>query len=112
MRFPTLIVPALALALTACGGNSEPQPNAADNGATAEATQQLDAKVAALSEGQRNGVFIRAIRDAGLPCQGVTASERSGDAQATWTATCTDGSKHIIAFTPDGMAKVTSMTRK
>ncbi|MFZ3484718.1 hypothetical protein [Sphingomonas sp. 3-13AW] len=112
MRYSTLIVPVLALALTACGGKKEPEPTAAENSATAEATEQLDAKVAALSEGQRNGVFIRAIRDAGLPCQGVTSSERSTDGKATWTATCTDGSKHIIAFTPDGMAQVTSMTRK
>ncbi|MFV0624484.1 hypothetical protein ACBY01_10800 [Sphingomonas sp. ac-8] len=112
MRLLPLIVPALALGLAACGGSKAPEPTAADNAATAQATQELDAKVAALSEGQRNGVFIRAIRDAGVSCQGVTASERAADAKATWTATCSDGSRHIIAFTPDGMAKVTSMTRQ
>ncbi len=99
-----------SLMLAACGPNAEQQ--AAAN-AAAVANQQeaseMAAKVAALAPGQRDGVFIRAIRDAGLPCQGVTGSER-GDKPGSWVATCKEGSRHIITFGANGMANVTSFT--
>ncbi len=99
-----------ALLLAACGPT--PQEQAAAN-ATAAANRQeateMATKVAALSPGQRDGVFIRAIRDAGLPCQGVTGSEK-GEKPGSWVATCREGSRHIITFGANGMANVTSFT--
>jgi hypothetical protein len=73
------------------------------------------AEIVALSPDDRDGVFLRAIRDSGLPCQGVTGSEQvSGEGLVahksfpTWRATCTDGSQHLIQVTPDGTAKIVS----
>lgn len=112
MRTAILAAPLMALALAACGG-SEPEATPAQNAAADQALEGVEQRVAALSAGQRHGVFIRAIRDAGVGCQGVTGSEKSPPpAKATWVANCGDGSRHIIAFTADGMARVTSMTRQ
>ena len=103
---------AAALALAGCGGG-EAVPTPEQNAQAAQETLAIEARVAALSPGQRNGVFIRAIRDAGLRCQGVVNSERAPPpARATWIARCTNGSGHIIAFGPNGMAKVTSALRR
>lgn len=99
-----------SLMLAACGPDAQEQ--AAANAAVVanqQEAQAMSAKVAALSPGQRDGVFIRAIRDAGLPCQGVTGSE-AGDKPGSWVATCQEGSRHIITFGANGMANVTSFT--
>ncbi|WP_156349116.1 MULTISPECIES: hypothetical protein [unclassified Sphingomonas] len=99
-----------SLLLAACGPSAQEQ--AAANAATQASQQQAQeaaAKVAALAPGQRDGVFIRAIRDAGLPCQGVTGSQ-PGDKPGSWVATCQEGSRHIITFGANGMANVTSFT--
>ncbi len=99
-----------ALMLAACGPSAEQQA-AANQAAIANAQEAtaMAAKVDALAPGQREGVFIRAIRDAGLPCQGVTASER-GEQPGSWVATCKEGSRHVITFGANGMANVTSFT--
>ncbi|KQM23074.1 hypothetical protein ASE73_02300 [Sphingomonas sp. Leaf24] len=99
-----------SLMLAACGPSAEQQA-AANQAAIANSqeAQEMTAKVDALAPGQREGVFIRAIRDAGLPCQGVTASER-GEKPGSWVATCQEGSRHIITFGANGMANVTSFT--
>jgi hypothetical protein len=99
-----------SLMLAACGPSAEQQ--AAANQAAITNQQEASAmatQVAALAPGQRDGVFIRAIRDAGLPCQGVTSSEK-GDKPGSWVATCQEGSRHIITFGANGMANVTSFT--
>lgn len=104
-----IIVPLTALALTACP--AAPEQNAAQapdqgNGATNSA-----AEVAALPVGQRNAVLLRAIRDAGLPCQGVSRSAVAGTAsKPTWRAECNDGTAHLVEVRPDGVAVVTSRT--
>ena len=99
-----------SLMLAACGPSAEQQA-AANEAAAANAVeaQQMATQVEALSPGQRDGVFIRAIRDAGLRCQGVTSSER-GEKPGSWVATCQEGSRHIITFGANGMANVTSFT--
>lgn len=99
-----------SLMLAACGPSAEKQA-AANEAAAANAVeaQEMTSKVAALAPGQRDGVFIRAIRDAGLPCQGVTSSE-AGEKPGSWVATCQEGSRHIITFGANGMANVTSFT--
>lgn len=99
-----------SLMLAGCGPNAEQQA-AANQAAVANAQEasEMAAKVDALAPGQREGVFLRAIRDAGLPCQGVTSSER-GEKPGSWVATCQEGSRHIITFGANGMANVTSFT--
>lgn len=70
------------------------------------------ATVLAMSDRERNVVFIRAILDAGLPCQGVKASTRlpDQDGQPLWRAECDGGASHMISITPDGTANIVSRT--
>ncbi|WP_033921355.1 hypothetical protein [Sphingomonas sp. 37zxx] len=105
-----ILIPVLAAAFTLAGCGSEPAPAPASPPANAVAADGTDyqAAVAALPEAQRNGVFIRAIRDSGLPCQGVTSSERQGDTGSVWRARCDDGVDHIISIEADGNAKVST----
>ena len=55
-----------------------------------------------------NGVFIRAIRDAGRECQHVESSERAGEHQGfpVWQARCSDGGTWTIVVMNDGTAAV------
>ena len=91
------------LATAACSGGGQNQATPVAN-ATAPATNQ----VAALSEGQRNAVFIRAIRDAGFDCQHVERSVAAGTVQnlPAWRATCQGGGAWTIVVTPDGTAQI------
>jgi hypothetical protein len=89
--------------------------NAADKNAT-ETTNAVEyvtnyvAEVKALSERQRDAVFLHAIRDAGLPCQNVTGSEQiaAADRAPMWRAQCDDGVAHLVQVMPDGTANVVS----
>jgi hypothetical protein len=101
MRLPAIA--ALALAITACGGDGQNNEAAAANAAAPAGTQ-----VAALSEGERNAVFIRAIRDAGLDCQHVERSVSAGTAQnmPLWRAACQGGADYLIAIGADGTAQI------
>jgi hypothetical protein len=97
------LVAALALATAACGGGGRNQATNAANDAAPGGNQ-----VAALSEGQRNAVFIRAIRDAGLDCQHVERSVPGGTSQgiSVWRATCQGGGEFTIEVGADGNAQV------
>lgn len=95
-----------ALATASCGGGQQNQPAPAaesGNGAAPAGVQ-----VAALSEGQRNAVFIRAIRDAGLACQHVERSAPLADIQnmPAWRASCEGGKDYTIVIAADGNARV------
>lgn len=70
------------------------------------------AAVLAMGDRERNAVFIRALLDAGLQCEGVTSSERVADFNnlPAWRATCTDGNSHLINISPDGTANIASRT--
>lgn len=96
-----------ALALAALAGCGEVEAPSADQNA-AVSQGDFQNQVAALPEGQRNGVFIRAIRDAGEECQHVERSERAGEHQGlpVWTAYCAEGSRWTIVVTNDGSATV------
>ena len=110
------IVPAFALLLAGCGGaqpaneavvNSAVEANAVGN-VTGE---NVTARVIAMSDRERNVVFVRALIDAGLPCDGVTASERlpDQDGKPLWRADCkAPGSSHLITVTPDGTVQMVS----
>ena len=98
------------LALLALGG--------CERGTPEEDTKKIDvpegdyqARLQALPEGQRNAVFIRALRDAGRDCQGVTSSAFQGAIQGrpTWTVRCEDGIGWVILIGKAGVAEVVNL---
>jgi hypothetical protein len=101
MRNP--LIAGLALAAVACGG-----VNDAVNGAAANAPGPVGNQVAALSQGQRDAVFIRAIRDARLECQRVQGSVRIGEYRGmpVWRARCQGGGEWIIVVANGGTAQI------
>jgi len=100
------VVGAAALLLPTCGREA---PDAQERNVAAGAGD-YQARLEALPEAQRNAVFIRAIRDAGQPCQGVQSSVRQGEINnaPAWTATCEGGVRWTIAIGSDGVAQVMS----
>lgn len=118
MRTRLIGTGALALLLGACGGGGGAE---GANGATL--TNNISAKaeaggsdaqnqVRSLPEAQRNGVMIRAIRDAGLACQQVTESTLSEASSKVpvYLATCEDGAVYAVAIADDGNATVQPVT--
>ena len=101
-----MLMATMLLTLGACGDTK------INNEATSTdiSEQNYTEKVLALPENQRNGVFFRAILDAGLPCQSVTKSERlEPDARGPmWRASCEDGDDHLIQVTPGGTVNIVS----
>lgn len=96
MRFTVLA--ALAAMTAACGNPQTAQTSPGSNMASnAE-------RIAAMPDGQRNAVFIRAIRDAGLDCQHVEASRPAGiyDGHPVWSAGCIGGGRWTIVLTGSG----------
>jgi hypothetical protein len=66
-------------------------------------------QVAALSEGQRDAMLLRAIRDARMDCQGVTGSSPSAASTPTkpvWIARCSNGAGYGVVINADGTAGV------
>ena len=112
-----IIVPALAaLMLAGCQADEPATANASAESAEANAVGNVAeadnalAKVIAMSERQRNVVFIRALLDANIPCQEVKSSDRlpDQDGKPLWRANCTGGTAHMISITPDGTANIVS----
>ena len=97
------LIAGLALSAAACGG-----VNQASNGTATNAAEAVGNQVAALSEGQRDAVFIRAIRDAQLECQRVQGSARVGEYRAmpVWRTRCQGGGEWIIVVANDGTAQI------
>lgn len=93
-----------ALATAACGGGQN-QAASANAGTAAEPVTN---QVAGLSDAQRNAVFIRALRDAGLDCQHVERSVPAGTIQnmPAWRATCQGGGEWTIVIAADGTAQI------
>ena len=93
--------------LTAC----DPAPTAPAAKASPLPPSEFQKKVAALSEAERNIVFIRAIRDAGKDCQGVTGHERQADlptGEHYFVASCSDGAKYGVLLGRTDTAKIIS----
>ncbi|MES2445511.1 MAG: hypothetical protein V4574_22010 [Pseudomonadota bacterium] len=110
-----------ALALAGCNpaavnNGAEPANAVEENGvASADANATTPGNVLetvlAMPERQRNIVFVRALMDAGLKCEGVTHSERlpDMDGKPLWRADCKGGNNsHMITITPDGTANIVS----
>ena len=105
----TVLAP-LAL-IAGCGGS----PGGNDAAATTNAAVPAGNTAAAIRDlpaGQRTAVLLRAIRDAGRECQGVTAATEvtANGSPPTWDATCEDGNQWIVALGADGTATVTNRT--
>lgn len=103
MRITMTAAAMLALTTAACGGDNRNAVVA--NEATVEATGNA---VAALSEGQRNAVFIRAIRDAGLECQHVESATPAGTYRGmpVWRATCRGNRQWTIVIGDNNDAQI------
>lgn len=100
-----------AALLSACGGGNttnEVTANqlAAENAADATNYQ---AEVMALSPQLRDGVFLRALRDAGFNCQEITEVEAREPVSGNpaWRVQCS-GVPHIVSISRDGTAKILS----
>jgi hypothetical protein len=95
---------ALGLVLAGCGGAAPERGNQLKV-AGPEATQN---RLETMPEGQRNAVFIRAIRDSGQQCQHVESSARAGDYRGLplWSARCDNGVTWTIVLGNDGSAAV------
>ena len=93
----------LTLALGGCGDEAAKESNRAG-----PVTEDVANRLAELPEGQRNAVFIRAIRDAGEECQFVESSTRAGEYQGNpvWSAQCEGGGGWTIVVMPDGTAQL------
>lgn len=112
MQIKTASAVALLMAVAACGGGEG--GNGSANEVATGTTGGGDAltQVRALPEGQRNGVFIRAIRDANLACQQVTGStEKQGpEGRPYFETRCQDGGVYAVSIADDGTAFVQPMT--
>lgn len=96
---------ASVLMLAACQGSPPAPENVAEEAGGALNTQN---QIADLADGERNGVFIRAIRDAGQDCQFVESSEPAGSYQdfPMWHARCDNGRTYTIVIANGGEAQV------
>lgn len=77
-----------------------------------EAATNVAAAVIALTPQQRDVTFFRAVRDADIDCQKITASERLADTggKPTWRVQCDRRSWNLIEISSDGTALVVSRT--
>jgi len=102
MRTLLLLLP---IVLAAC----DAQPPAPSSPPTPTGPSEIQQRIAALGEPQRNAVLIRAVRDAGFDCQQVTGSQPQPDAAAkgqVWTAKCSGGASYAVVIGRDGTAQV------
>ncbi|WP_374944478.1 hypothetical protein [Sphingomonas sp.] len=107
MMIRHLSAAALGLSLAACGSGNDPQPTT-----NVGAADDYVVRVRALSEGQRDAVLLRAIRDSGRDCQQVSRSTAIPDVGGApaWAAQCAGGDMWAVAFNPGGIATVTKAT--
>lgn len=100
---PALLFPLLL----ACEGEKAAGPAPAS---ISEYKQRIDA----LTEQQRNGVFLRAVRDAGAGCQDVIGSAYQGIefSMPSWVARCENGTDWMIMLDKGGKAHVARREEK
>jgi len=96
------------LALGAC----EAEPARAP--AVVAADGAYKARIDALAPGQRNAVFLRAVRDAGQDCQNVAGSAYGGEqyGMPSWVARCADGRDWLVMVDKGGTAHVSRREEK
>lgn len=96
---PAAALLALASAVAACHA---PREQAARNSAAAAPSGQFANQLAALPEGQRNGAFMRAITDAGFPCQKIehAAAHAPISGKPAWAITCDHDNDYVALAIP------------
>lgn len=101
----------LMVTLVACGSGDHDEPKRSAEEFEKPNVDQA-ATIAALPENARNGLFFRAIRDAGHSCQDILSAEakQASDRGAEWVVKCEDNIPHLITIPPQGDAFVTSRT--
>jgi hypothetical protein len=92
-----------ACALASCDAGVKPdEPTENQN------LRAMKGRIDELAEGQRNAVFLRAIRDARQPCQAVVGSAYNGInfGRPSWAARCADGQDWLVMIEASGRALV------
>lgn len=105
MRNLTIVTAAaLAFGAAACSDRGAGPGNAVE----VPGPEAVQNQIASMPEGQRNAVFVRAIRDAGQDCQHVESSDAAGAHQGfpVWNAHCRGGGTWTIVIMNDGVAQV------
>lgn len=109
MKTQITLVAGIAVLLFGCedSGAPEAEAPAAVAGETAE---DYARRIDALADGQRDAVFIRAIRGAGRECQHVESSAPRAPVNGApaWTARCERGTEWIIVLGAGGIAQIVS----
>jgi hypothetical protein len=90
-------------ALAGCDAGVKPEPPTENQNLRA-----IKGRIDELAEGQRNAVFLRAIRDARQPCQAVVGSAYNGIhfGRPSWAARCSDGQDWLVMIEASGRALV------
>ncbi|MDP1027683.1 hypothetical protein Q5H91_10700 [Sphingomonas sp. KR1UV-12] len=105
-----LLLPLLA----GCDRQPVPAANtaAAATNEAAAPEEGYAAKIRALPAGQRDGVFLRAVRDSKESCQEVTNEYEINPMQGkdSWAVTCDKTNHWVIAIDGDGNAQVTKVS--
>ena len=101
------VVAMIALMAAACGRSEEAARN---QGVDEAGVESAGNRLAAMPEGQRNAVFIRAIRDARLDCQHVESSSAAGEYRGmpVWNVRCSGGGDWTVVIGGDGVAQILS----
>lgn len=108
----TRMIPAtLSLAtllLAACGGTGA-HDTASTNTAVAATNGTDTAAIRALPAGQRDAVFLRAVRDSGASCQQVTQAteQKVAAGPSTWAVECDRQGRFVVSIDTGGVATVT-----
>lgn len=110
---------AVAVLLASCSSGGQNNATSAGNGSANAAAADKGAsdaqkQVRELDEAGRNGVLIRAIRDAGEECQHVDRSELipTSNNLPVYMATCDGSNVYAVAIRDDGQAVVQPAMRE
>lgn len=106
---PLILLP---LALAACQQATETAGNNTADAVGPVGMSPTQLRLVELPEGQRQAVFLRAIRDGDAPCQGVTEAHRRADVDGNpvYAVRCTDGPVYTVAVDRNGTALVTKVS--
>jgi hypothetical protein len=88
--------------LASCGSSTK------NGDGQASAAASFGQRLQTLPDGQRDAVFIRAIRDAGLDCQHVAGSAPDADYRGmpVWNVRCDGGGNWTVVIGNDGIAQI------
>ena len=103
MTRPALTALGVVALLAACHAPQQPQqPQAGNASATATAPGDFADRIDALPEGQRGGVFMRAITDAGYSCQKIEQATRHApiSGRPAWEVACDHHNDYVALAIP------------